>query len=98
MTRGWGMTRRAALRGLGTAIAPPLLDSMLPVLSAAPGGGAATASAGLAPPLRMAFVYVPNGKNMSAWTPASQGEGFELSETLAPLANVKSDLCVLSGL
>src|SRR5882724_7106643 len=65
MSDGWVMTRRTALRGLGTAIALPLLDSMLPTLSAAPGAGTP------AGPLRMAFVYVPNGKNMSACTPAS---------------------------
>src|SRR5262245_6250442 len=93
MSHGWMMTRRTALRGLGTAMALPLLDTMLPSLSAAP------AAAGKpAVPLRMAFVYVPNGKNMSAWTPRSEGEGFELTPTLEPLANVKSDLCVLSGL
>jgi hypothetical protein len=92
MSDGWVMTRRTALRGLGTAIALPLLDTMLPTLSAAPGAGTPAA------PLRMAFVYVPNGKNMSAWTPASQGVGFDLPETLEPLAGVKDELCVLSGL
>src|SRR5262245_52406412 len=92
MSHGRVMTRRTVLRGLGTAIALPLLDSMLPSLLAAPAAGQP------AFPLRMAFVYVPNGKNMSAWTPRSQGEGFDLPETLAPLANVKDDLCVLTGL
>jgi hypothetical protein len=92
MSHGWKMTRRTALRGLGTAIALPLFDSMLPSLSAAPGAGTSNG------PLRIAFVYVPNGKNMSAWTPASDAEGFDLPETLDPLAGVKSDFCVLSGL
>jgi hypothetical protein len=92
MSHGWEITRRTALRGLGTAIALPFLDAMLPTLSAAPGTGAATA------PLRMAFVYVPNGKNMSAWTPAAEGAEFTLPATLEPLAGVKDELCVLSGL
>ena len=39
MSHGWEMTRRTALRGLGTAIALPFLDVMLPTLSAAPGAG-----------------------------------------------------------
>jgi hypothetical protein len=90
MSNGWRMTRRTALRGLGTAVALPLLDAMLPTLSAAAVGSAA--------PIRMAFVYVPNGKNMGAWTPASEGTGFALTETLEPLATVKDELCVLTGL
>jgi len=92
MSHGWKMTRRTALRGLGTAVALPFLDAMLPTLSAAPGAGSS------AVPVRLAFVYVPNGKNMKAWTPASEGEGFALPATLEPLAGVRDDLCVLSGL
>jgi hypothetical protein len=92
MSHGWEMTRRTALRGLGTAIALPFLDAMLPTLSAAPAAGTP------AIPLRMAFVYVPNGMNMTAWTPAAEGTGFALTETLEPLAGVKDELCVLSGL
>jgi hypothetical protein len=88
------MTRRTALRGLGTAIALPLFDSMLPSLLAAAPGGAGAPSV----PLRLAFVYVPNGKSMADWTPASEGENFELPPTLQPLASVKNDLCVLTGL
>jgi hypothetical protein len=95
MSRGWEITRRTALRGLGTALALPLFDSMLPSLANA-GQGAGPAS--LSAPLRMAFVYVPNGKHMAEWTPASEGENFELPTTLEPLAPFKSDLCVLTGL
>jgi hypothetical protein len=86
------MTRRTALRGLGTAIALPFLDAMLPTLSAAP------TAATPALPLRMAFVYVPNGMNMEAWTPAVEGTGFALPETLEPLTGVRDELCVLTGL
>src|SRR5262249_4184678 len=93
MSHGWEMTRRTALRGLGTAIALPLFDSMLPSpLFAAPG------AVGPSVPLRLAFVYVPNGKTMADWTPSSVGEDFELPPTLEPLASVKNDLCVLTGL
>ena len=96
MSHGWEMTRRTALRGLGTAIALPLFDSMLPSpLLAAPGAAGAGAPS---VPLRLAFVYVPNGKSMADWTPASEGENFELPATLQPLASVKDDLCVLTGL
>ena len=93
MSQRWEMTRRTALRGLGTAIALPLFDSLLAApLSAAPGAAAPSV------PLRLAFVYVPNGKVMADWTPAGESEDFELPATLQPLAGVKDDLCVLTGL
>jgi Protein of unknown function (DUF1552) len=87
------LPRRTFIRGLGTAMA-------LPFLSSAPGArllGAAAASAGT-PPLRMAFVYVPNGANMVDWTPKEEGAAFELPRILQPLAAIRDDVSVLSGL
>jgi hypothetical protein len=49
-------------------------------------------------PNRMAFLYVPNGKNMPDWTPKKEGAGFDLPAILEPLAPVKDDLLVLTGL
>ncbi len=46
----------------------------------------------------MAFLYVPNGIHMPAWTPTETGQDFELPPTLAPLAQYKSQLTVFSGL
>jgi hypothetical protein len=46
----------------------------------------------------MAFVYVPNGVNMADWTPAAEGDVFELPMILEPLKPVQKDLLVLSGL
>ena len=46
----------------------------------------------------MAFVYVPNGKHMPDWTPQTEGADFELPSILEPLAPVKKQLLVLSGL
>ena len=88
------ISRRTALRGLGTAIALPLFDSMVRPLATA----TAADSVAAAGPLRMAFVYVPNGVHMQDWTPKTEGENFELPSTLEPLAPFKNDLCVLSGL
>ena len=84
------MSRRTVLRGLGTAIALPYLDAMLPFNAY----GARAEKF----PLRMAFAYVPNGKVMADWTPASDGADFELSRTLKPLEKVKSHLLVMTGL
>jgi hypothetical protein len=84
------VSRRTVLRGLGTAIALPWLDAMLPFNAF----GARSEKF----PLRMAFAFVPNGKNMAEWTPTAEGAEFELPPTLAPLASVKSHLLVLTGL
>ncbi len=85
------ISRRTVLKGLGTAIGLPLLEAMLPLYSLA----------GLAkktPPRRMAFLYVPNGKNMAHWTPKAVGDKFDLPSILEPLQPVRSHLLVLSGL
>ena len=84
--------RRTFLKGLGTAIALPLLESMSPVRAAA----AAVASAKA--PTRMAFLFVPNGVHMPAWTPTQEGSLFTLPHILEPLNPLKRDLLVVSGL
>ncbi len=87
--------RRTFLRGLGTAVALPFLASA-PAVRAL-GASAATAAAGK-PPLRMAFVYIPNGALMKHWTPEETGSAFELPRILQPLAPVRDQISVLSGL
>lgn len=86
------LQRRTFLKGLGTAIALPLLESMSPVRAAA------KAVAGTAAPTRLAFLFVPNGVHMPAWTPAQEGSLFTLPHILEPLNPVKRDLLVLTGL
>jgi len=49
-------------------------------------------------PRRMAFVYVPNGVNMTEWRPEKEGAEYELSKTLEPLAPFRESLIVFSGL
>src|SRR6187549_4158970 len=85
---GKHLSRRSLLRGAGVAIALPALDAMLPAMPAR------TAEA----PLRMAFVYVPNGIIMEQWTPATTGAAFELTRVLQPIAAHRSRMLVLSGL
>src|SRR5262245_59337400 len=84
------LPRRTFLRGMGAALALPLLDAMVPALSAA------TQSAA---PKRLGFIYgSPNGVIQKAFVPATVGAEFELSPILTPLAPVKDHLLVLSGL
>ncbi len=85
------LSRRTVLRGFGAAIALPMLEGMLPSpLLAAPGAKKA--------PLRLAFVYTPNGKHMQAWTPKAEGASFELPYLLEPFEPFRDKLLVLSGL
>jgi hypothetical protein len=92
MTDRLNLSRRHFLRGLGTMIALPALESLAPVRSFA-----ATASAAKAP-VRMAFFFVPNGVHMPDWTPTTDGADFQLPWSLQPLQPHKNELLVLSGL
>jgi hypothetical protein len=83
------ITRRTLLKGLGTAIALPMLEAMSP--KPAIGGGPTV-------PKRLAFFYVPNGIHMEAWTPNTQGPDFTIPSILEPLAPLRKDFLVLSGL
>jgi Protein of unknown function (DUF1552) len=85
------LSRRTLLRGLGATVALPLLDSMVPALTALD----QTAAGGVR---RMAVVYHPNGMMMPNWTPAGEGAGFQFSPILAPLEPFRKKLVVLSGL
>lgn len=90
------LSRRTFLRGLGVTIALPWLESMGPLTNWAT--AATKGMTGQATPNRMAFLYVPNGKIMEEWTPQTVGAGFELTNILKPLENIKDKTLVLSGL
>lgn len=90
MKRPWQISRRTVLRGLGTALALPALEAMVPSV--------ARAQAAAGPPRRLLFYFVPNGIYMPSFTPDGEGEGYRLSPTLAPLAPYKEDFLVLGGL
>jgi hypothetical protein len=89
----WQISRRTVLRGMGAMLGLPLLECMKP-LSAMAGEAAAKH------PVRMAFLYMPNGvmTQENSWTPTAAGANFELTTVLAPLANVKSEILILTDL
>ena len=93
MNSQFPISRRAVLRGLGAAISLPWLEAMAPRTVLAAGGAPAAR-----PPVRMAFLYVPNGMHMPDWKPGREGALSELPSTLAPLERHKSKLLVLSEL
>ena len=78
------MPRRTFLRGVGTAMALPLLDAMVPALTA-------TVKTAAKPVKRFGVVYVPNGLTMAAWTPKATGAAFELPPILKPMATARPD-------
>src|SRR5262245_31892257 len=85
------ISRRTVLRGLGTTLALPMLDAMLPLSAwGAPNPRAA--------PNRLAFFYVPNGMHMPDWSPTKVESDFDLPPILEKIAAFKDDFLVLSGL
>src|SRR5258708_32520308 len=85
------LARRSFLRGLGTTLALPLLDAMMPAF-------ATPARSGGKAPVRMAFLYVPNGIIMKDWSPKGDDGSFEFPKTLKPIEAYREHLTVLSGL
>ncbi len=85
------LSRRILLRGLGTTLALPLLDAMVPPFTVL----AKTAGK---PIHRFQAVYAPNGMAMEYWTPAGEGSNFEFTPILQPLTPFRNQVLVLSGL
>jgi hypothetical protein len=84
--------RRTFLKGLGLTVGLPLLDAM------APARWLSAAETPMAAPVRMAFVFFPNGCIVPAWNPTDEGENYTLSKTLEALAPHKADFNVITGL
>ena len=83
--------RRTVLRGLGSMLALPLLDSMMPALSA-------MQKAAARPINRFGVMYVPNGMIMKNYLPLTEGAAYELTPTLSALAPFREHVLVVSGL
>src|SRR4051794_24992802 len=85
------LPRRTFLRGMGATLALPLLDSMIPALTAQ--------NKTAAKPLnRLGFIYIPHGAVMDKWTPASEGTGFQFGPILEPLQSYRDRVTVLTNL
>ena len=85
------MPRRTFLSGAGAMLGLPLLDAMVPALTA-------QTQTAANPPARLGFIYIPLGAVMDQWTPAATGANFEFSPILAPLEPYRNRLLVLSNL
>ncbi|MGE9269128.1 MAG: DUF1552 domain-containing protein [Verrucomicrobiales bacterium] len=89
-------TRRGFLRGLGAAVALPALESMRPLLAAGIESRAIATTASGAP-LRMAYLYVPNGVNQKNWWPEKFGKGYKAAETFGAIEKFRDDLQSFKG-
>lgn len=94
------LSRRAVLRGAGTAVALPLLDAMVPAATA-------LAQTAAAPKARLGFIYFPHGaimnntmfgQEVNGWEPDIEGRDFDLKSILEPLAPFRDRLTVLSNI
>src|SRR4026208_1589499 len=83
--------RRTFLRGVGATVALPLLDAMVPALTA-------TARPAANPRLRFGAVYVPHGVITSHWTPATTGADFAFQPIMKPLEPFRDSLTAGSHL
>src|SRR6266581_1309128 len=89
--RPWQISRRTLLRGAGAAIALPMLNAMAPFRTFADSAVAKT-------PVRMGVLFFPNGVWPEAWVPKQTGADYELPYSLEPLADLKDQFLVLSGM
>ena len=81
------LPRRTVLKGIGTTLALPFLDAMLPPLRAA-----------TKPAHRFQAFYAPNGMAMEYWTPKGEGTALELAPIMEPLAAYRDQMLVFSGI
>src|ERR1044072_4375788 len=82
------LSRRTLLRAAGAAVALPFLDAMVPAFASTP----------KKKPVRMAFLYVPNGIMMDGWNPNYEGKLDKLPRILKPLDPLKEDILQIGNL
>jgi hypothetical protein len=87
--------RRAFLRGIGASVALPSFRSLGAEVKTAAAARGVTATGA---PLRMAYLYVPNGVIMDKWRPAGNGSDFSFNESMKSLNGLKNDLQIVKGL
>ncbi len=95
------LDRRQFLKGLGVCMTLPIFESLAPTYLRASNltvGKTPLATTATGAPLRMAYVYFPNGAHQDYWWPQGSGTNFTLGRTMQPLANLKQSIQVLGGL
>ena len=90
-------SRRGFIRGLGAAVALPALEAFHSPLRAAGAGSRALATTASGAPLRMAYLYVPNGVNLEHWRPNGWGESYTMGRSFKALEKHKEDFQIFTG-
>src|SRR4249920_323522 len=85
------LPRRTFLRGMGAAIGLPVLEAMVPAMTA-------LAQTPANPKTRFGAVFVPNGAIVEQWSPSASGANFAFSPILQPLEKFRDQLVVVSNL
>src|SRR4029434_4115095 len=86
------LPRRTFLRGMGVAVGLPLMEAMIPAMPRSQASRTGKA------PVRLMFLYVPNGIDMENWNPSYSGNLGELPRILKPLEPFRDDMLMLSSL
>ena len=89
------LNRRGFLRGLGAAISLPALDAFRPLMAAEAGRALATTASGA--PLRMAYLYIPNGVNVEHWRPNGTTSGYKMGKTFESMEKHREDFQIFTG-
>jgi hypothetical protein len=92
-----GMNRRGFLRGLGLSLSLPALESFRPLVAAAAAGTKAIGTTASGAPLRMAYLYIPNGVNLAHWRPDGDGASYKPGKTFAPMEPHRADFQIFTG-
>jgi len=97
------LSRRRFLRGLGAVVALPAFESLaragaVPAAGASAAVGAPLATTATGAPLRMAYVYFPNGAIQNMWWPKGEGKDYALSPTMDSLNEFHDKMQVFGGL
>lgn len=89
-------SRRGFLRGLGAAVGLPALESLRPLMAAETAARALATTASGAP-LRMAYLYIPNGVNLEHWRPNGTTSSYKLGETFKPMESLREHFQIYTG-
>lgn len=84
------MQRRTFLRGLGAMVSLPYMESL--------GGELVHGVGGKAHPLRMAYIYAPNGMNLKKWLPEGLGKGYKMGASMSALEGLRDEFQIIGGL
>lgn len=89
-------SRRGFLRGLGAAVSLPALEAFRPLMAAETAARAVGTTASGAP-LRMAYLYIPNGVNVAKWRPQGTSRSYKMGETFGVMEKHREDFQIYTG-